>query len=135
MLLGSGLDTEKIADTIRDMGCAEPNPPTLYCQSSDDEFGWVQLTCGEPDLARPNANQWVITFGTSLSKGDDEVNRLAIDTLHKASFKLQRSPVSSTLTLLESVGPDELAEFVVGLITSNSMSVDITRVEVVLEYR
>ena len=114
------------------MGCNEPDPPTLYCQSSEDEFGWIQVACSQ---VSPTHLRWIVTFGISLLKSDVDVNEFVSQILGASDYQLERSQVSSTLLIDSDLPADELAAFVVALISTNSRMRDLNKVEVVLEYR
>ena len=134
-MLGSGLDSLKLADTIRTIDGEGSDPPVLYCQSMDDEFAWVQLATIQSRESDSVSKRWVITFGQSYLERDTDLRILISQKLNSSGYQLDCSSVSTTLRLNEDISSDDLADFIVAMIISRSKNVDASRVELVLEYR
>jgi hypothetical protein len=72
-LLGSGLNAEKLADTIREMVMVDTQSWTLTCNSPNNPAGWVYLSAHHEHPAKPDegkrVSSWEIVAGIS---GDDD---------------------------------------------------------------
>jgi hypothetical protein len=71
--LGSGLDTAKLTETLRQIMSSEPPYPFLLCQHEGSQHGWIHVSlstqqAGDNPLLNP---YWVLIFGYP---GDNKVS-------------------------------------------------------------
>lgn len=136
--LGSGLDLNKLADTIRQITLTEGQTPDLICNAPGHDHGWVHLSARTGTQEEANRQEilgWVLTLGYPSERDAgimfEETGLDLPDGTHTIS---QTANVYVKLLLPSETSPTEIAH-IVRHIMVNIQHVEIDeKAEIALEY-
>ncbi len=136
--LGSGLDPNKLAGTIRQIAVTDPPLPALVCHLPEREDSWIQLTAiAEPPEVdeAPVLSSWVLMIGyPSQEQPGALLARLPIALPDGASIDAWEAGVYAIIRLSPDTPVEAIARLVVG-ISQHVHGVDrIHSIETALEY-
>jgi hypothetical protein len=133
--LGSGLNREKLVDTIRQIADTEFDSPALICNSASSEHAWLHLAASRAIAIGDSLGiqSWTITFGVKRVELIEILghSHVAFD------FKFSQSPdedLFGIITVGSTARSDEIAGLMIDIML-RVQSVDKPgSVEIILEY-
>ncbi|MBN1121467.1 MAG: hypothetical protein JXJ17_10335 [Anaerolineae bacterium] len=137
-LLGSGLNAEKLADTIREMILVNTQSWTLTCNAPHNPAGWVYLSAHLEHPAKPDegkrVSSWVIVAGIGGDSDPREMLSEAASELASGSLLSEWKPgIFFTLEIPGHVSPDDIAILIVSIMTNVQYVDDPNAVDITLE--